>query len=113
MQASRQACKLPSVSTAQQTLKPCLHFLKASNSLLASLSDPCQYTLEMENSRNQFQVIYTGTSVSHKISKLVENKVYRFRMCASNTAGYGPYSQVYEFRTSYAHPHPIKGKSNY
>ena len=62
----------------------------------------------MENSRNQFQVIYTGTSVSHKISKLVENKVYRFRMCASNTAGYGPYSQVYEFRTSYAHPHPIK-----
>merc|ERR1712156_271195 len=75
---------------------------------LTSMSDPCQYTLEMENSRSQFQVAYTGTSVSHKISKLVENKVYRFRMCASNTAGYGPYSQVYEFRTAYAHPHPVK-----
>jgi hypothetical protein len=62
----------------------------------------------MENSRNQFQVVYTGTSVSHKISKLVENKVYRFRMCASNTAGFGPYSQVYEFRTAYANPHPVK-----
>ena len=43
---------------------------QASNSL-TSLTDPCQYTLEMENSRNQFQVVYTGTSVSHKISKLV------------------------------------------
>jgi hypothetical protein len=62
----------------------------------------------MENSRNQFQVAYSGNSVSHKISKLVENKVYRFRMCASNKAGHGPYSQVYEFRTAYANPHPVK-----
>jgi len=29
-------------------------------------------------------------------------------MCASNAAGHGPYSQVYEFRTAYAHPHPVK-----
>ena len=31
-------------------------------------------------------------------------------MCASNVAGHGPYSQVYEFKTAYAHPHPVKGK---
>jgi len=29
-------------------------------------------------------------------------------MCASNVAGHGPYSQVYEFKTAYAHPHPVK-----
>lgn len=80
----------------------------SSNNPLTSLSEPCQYTLEMENSRNQFQVVYTGPSVSHKVSKLLENRVYRFRMCASNAAGHGPYSQVYEFRTAYAHPHPVK-----
>ena len=34
-------------------------------------------------------------------------------MCASNAAGHGPYSQVYEFRTAYAHPHPVKGKFKY
>lgn len=74
----------------------------------SSASDLCQYTLEMENSRNQFQVIYTGTSVSHKISKLSENKTYRFRLCASNAAGQGPYSQLYEFKTAYAHPPAVK-----
>ena len=31
-------------------------------------------------------------------------------MCASNVAGHGPYSQVYEFKTAYAHPHPVKGE---
>jgi len=29
-------------------------------------------------------------------------------MSASNVAGHGPYSQVYEFKTAYAHPHPVK-----
>jgi len=77
---------------------------KSSNTLL----EPCQYTLEMEKSRNQFQVIYTGTGLSYKVPKLLENKSYRFRMCASNVAGHGPYSQVYEFKTAYAHPHPVK-----
>ena len=58
----------------------------------------------------RFQVIYTGTGLSYKVPKLLENKSYRFRMCASNVAGHGPYSQVYEFKTAYAHPHPVKGK---
>jgi hypothetical protein len=78
------------------------------SSSLSALSDPCQYTLEMENSRNQFQVVYAGASVSHKIPKLIENKTYRIRMCASNAAGHGPYSQVFEFKTAYAHPPPVK-----
>ena len=34
-------------------------------------------------------------------------------MSASNVAGHGPYSQVYEFKTAYAHPHPVKGKIAY
>jgi hypothetical protein len=58
----------------------------------------------------RFQSIYNGTGVSHKVSKLVENRVYRFRICASNEAGQGPYSPMYEFKTDYAHPPPIKGK---
>ncbi len=59
----------------------------------------------------RFQVIYSGTSVSHKISKLMENRQYRFRLCASNAAGQGPYSHVYEFQTTYTLPPPVKGKT--
>ncbi|CAB4059243.1 unnamed protein product [Lepeophtheirus salmonis] len=32
--------------------------------------DLCHYNLEMENSRNQFQTVYSGSIVSHKINKL-------------------------------------------
>eukprot|EP00095_Tigriopus_kingsejongensis_P003703 maker-scaffold382_size189932-snap-gene-0.26 protein:Tk03703 transcript:maker-scaffold382_size189932-snap-gene-0.26-mRNA-1 annotation:"fibronectin type-iii domain-containing protein 3a" len=68
----------------------------------------CQYTLEMENSRNQFQVVYTGTSGSHKVNKLSENTRYRFRLAASNEAGPGAYSDILEYTTAYALPPPMK-----
>nr|XP_040581209.1 fibronectin type-III domain-containing protein 3A-like isoform X2 [Lepeophtheirus salmonis] len=70
--------------------------------------DLCHYNLEMENSRNQFQTVYSGSIVSHKINKLSENTTYRFRITASNEAGHGPYSAVYEITTLYAHPPPLK-----
>ncbi len=69
------------------------------------------YCLDMENSRGQFQTVYNGTGVSHKINKLGENSRYRFRISAANEAGQGPTSQVFEFKTAYAHPPPVKSKS--
>ena len=58
----------------------------------------------------RFHVVYSGTGVSHKVSKLSENRTYKFRLCASNEAGQGPFSNTYEFKTAYAHPPAIKGK---
>ena len=57
----------------------------------------------------RFHVIYSGTGLSYKIAKLSENRTYKIRLYASNDAGQGPYSQLYEFKTAYAHPPPIKG----
>ena len=59
----------------------------------------------------RFHAVYSGTGVSHKVSKLAENKTYKFRLCASNEAGQGPFSTTYEFKTAYAHPPAIKGES--
>ena len=58
----------------------------------------------------RFHAVYSGTGVSYKIAKLSENKCYKVRLFASNDAGQGPYSQLYEFKTAYAHPPPLKGK---
>ena len=59
----------------------------------------------------RFHTIYSGTGVSYKIAKLSENRSYKVRLYASNDAGQGPYSQLYEFKTAYAHPPPLKGKN--
>ena len=59
---------------------------------------------------SRFQTTYSGTSVSHRVNKLNEKSTYRFRICASNEAGQGPFSQVYQFTTAYAHPPPVKSK---
>ncbi|XP_059082249.1 fibronectin type-III domain-containing protein 3A-like isoform X2 [Tigriopus californicus] len=82
--------------------------LRWGDSKVGANTELCQYTLEMENSRNQFQIIYNGASVSHKVNKLTENSRYRFRISASNEAGQGAFSQVYEFSTAYALPPPLK-----
>ena len=60
----------------------------------------------------RFHTIYSGTGVSYKIAKLSENRSYKVRLFASNDAGQGPYSQLYEFKTAYAHPPPIKGSKS-
>ena len=60
----------------------------------------------------RFHTIYSGTGVSYKIAKLSENRCYKVRLYASNDAGQGPYSQLYEFKTAYAHPPPLKGKKH-
>ena len=58
----------------------------------------------------RFQTVYNGTGLSHKVNKLIENTRYKFRISSANEAGQGPVSQVYEFRTAYAHPPAVKGK---
>jgi len=56
-----------------------------------------------------FQYVYRGTGHSYKVVKLTELTQYAFRICASNDAGFGPYSDVYYFTTSKASPPAIKG----
>lgn len=58
-----------------------------------------------------FHTVYTGNLSSHKINKLQENTTYRFRICAKNDAGVGPWSDVYAFTTAKAPPNPLKGKT--
>jgi len=43
------------------------------------------------------------------VVKLTELTQYAFRICASNDAGFGPYSDVYYFTTSKASPPAIRG----
>ena len=54
--------------------------------------------------------MYNGTGFSYKVNKLLENTRHKFRISSANEAGQGPVSQVYEFRTAYAHPPTVKGK---
>ena len=67
------------------------------------------YILETENSRKQWQQIYSGNNHSHKVSKLTENTEYRYRLCAISEAGQGPFSTVFTFKTTFAPPPPLKG----
>lgn len=57
----------------------------------------------------RFYQIYSGTNHSFKVGKLEENSTYRLRICASNEAGLGPFSEPVEFTTTKAPPPPIKG----
>uniref|UniRef100_T1IZQ5 receptor protein-tyrosine kinase n=1 Tax=Strigamia maritima TaxID=126957 RepID=T1IZQ5_STRMM len=67
-------------------------------------ADFTHYTLEMENRAGNFVPVYQGGSLSQKISKLMETTEYRFRICAANDAGSGPYSDVVGFTTCKAPP---------
>jgi len=66
------------------------------------------YNVEMQNKDGNFQNIYAGNLSSHKINKLQENTTYRFRICAKNDAGLGPWSDVYAFTTAKAPPSSLK-----
>merc|ERR1712226_88542 len=66
------------------------------------------YTLEIENARKKFQVVYCGKNRTFKIGKLLENHEYRFRVLAANESGKGPYSNVYTFKTNYILPQTPK-----
>ncbi|XP_022087990.1 fibronectin type-III domain-containing protein 3A-like [Acanthaster planci] len=66
------------------------------------------YTLEMEDRKGRYCMVYSGANVSHKVSKLSEQTSYRFRIFASNDAGDGPYSESYTFTTTKAPPPCLK-----
>jgi predicted phage tail protein len=71
--------------------------------------DYTHYLIEMENGRtHEFQCVYKGTALTYKVNKLHELTIYRFKICASNDAGVGEFSDVYEFTTSIAPPAIIK-----
>lgn len=72
-------------------------------------TDYTQYCVEMENQRTQeFQCVFKGTAYTCKVNKLQELTAYKFRICASNDAGIGDWSDEYIFRTTYAPPAGIK-----
>ena len=80
----------------------------------SSPSSPMLYTLEMENPRKGgWQVMYTGSSHSHKVGRLSETTIHRFRISASNESGQGPYSPVAAFTTLKAPPATLKCKLLY
>ncbi|XP_072180136.1 fibronectin type-III domain-containing protein 3A-like [Diadema setosum] len=67
------------------------------------------FTLEMEDKRGRFVVVYSGINVSHKVTRLSESTAYKFRILASNEAGTGPYSEEFVFVTTKAPPVTLKG----
>ncbi|KAG5900612.1 hypothetical protein JTB14_017464 [Gonioctena quinquepunctata] len=68
-----------------------------------------QYCVEMENLRSrEYQCVYKGTALTCKVNKLHELMTYKFRINATNDAGVGDFSNVYEFTTSIAVPAAVK-----
>lgn len=71
--------------------------------------DFTQFTVDMLNARNQeYQTVYRGTAYTCKVTKLQELTSYSFRVCASNDAGDGNFSEQYTFFTNIAPPCPLK-----
>ncbi|XP_077987462.1 fibronectin type-III domain-containing protein 3A-like [Glandiceps talaboti] len=66
------------------------------------------YTLLMEDRKGRFNTVYSGSSFTHKVSKLNELTDYRFRIYASNDAGSGPLSEIHSFKTVKAPPSALK-----
>ena len=57
-----------------------------------------------------FYPVYQGPLHTHKLTRLQETTEYEFRINARNTAGDGPYSEVFKCRTSKAPPPAVRGK---
>lgn len=71
--------------------------------------DYTQYCVQMENVRSHdYQCVFKGTAYTCKVNKLQELTKYKFRICASNDAGVGDYSNDYEFTTTIAPPSGLK-----
>ncbi|KAJ8030329.1 Fibronectin type-III domain-containing protein 3A [Holothuria leucospilota] len=66
------------------------------------------YCLEMEDRKGKYSIVYSGVNTNHKVSRLSENTIYKFRICASNEAGNGQYSEEYSFSTLKAPPAVMK-----
>lgn len=72
-------------------------------------TDFTQYCVEMENQRTKdFQCVFKSTAFTCKVNKLQEMTRYKFRICASNDAGVGEWSDLYEFTTNMAPPAGLK-----
>jgi hypothetical protein len=78
---------------------------------LGASSSSVKYVLSMENTkhRGRFNQIFSGPTLSFKVTKLNEASRYRFRIQANNESGPGRPSDVYEFWTVKTPPHSIKG----
>lgn len=55
-------------------------------------------------------VVYQGCNYTCKVNRLQEQTTYKFAILASNDAGSGPLSDVYEFKTAIAPPPSLKGE---
>ncbi|XP_002735906.1 fibronectin type-III domain-containing protein 3A-like [Saccoglossus kowalevskii] len=91
--------KLECVLHGHQSLK--LKWGENSKSIDAKLLN---YTLQMEDRKGRFNIVYSGSSLTHKVSKLSELTEYKFRIFATNEAGNGPMSEIFSTSTSKAPP---------
>lgn len=57
-----------------------------------------------------FQSVYSGSAHAFKVNRLLEMTSYEFRICASNDAGQGPYSETTTYTTTKAPPPALRGK---
>ncbi|XP_071951252.1 fibronectin type-III domain-containing protein 3A-like [Antedon mediterranea] len=94
--------KLECVLCGHQSLK-----LKWGDNIRTS-TENINYTLQMEDKRGRFCVVYNGANMNFKVSKLTEQTEYRFRICSSNNSGDGPFSEVHTFLTGKAPPGTMK-----
>ncbi|XP_066267378.1 fibronectin type-III domain-containing protein 3A-like isoform X1 [Branchiostoma lanceolatum] len=68
-----------------------------------------EYILQMEDTRTlRFVSIYAGTNTNFKVNRLSEQTPYNFRILATNDAGEGPFSPIYQFITQKAPPPAMK-----
>ena len=75
------------------------------------LNDLLSYRLEMKKAdQPNYHIVYTGSSHSHKISKLTEMTTYLLRISAINDAGEGDFSESISLVTTKTVPSAIKGR---
>ncbi|CAG7731816.1 unnamed protein product [Allacma fusca] len=69
-----------------------------------------EYLIQMISPyQDEFQVVYRGSNPYCKVTRLAEDTQYKFRVCALNGAGQGPFSDMYHFSTLKAPPPQVKG----
>ena len=57
----------------------------------------------------RYKVVYEGNAQSHRITRLLPNSAYTFRMCCSNESGKGDWSNPANFVTAEPLPSAPKG----
>ena len=58
---------------------------------------------------DRYKAVYEGTAQSHRVTRLIPNSTYTFRVCCSNESGKGDWSSPTSFVTTERLPSAPKG----